>query len=126
MEKMTDSEKKEFEEYDKLLALQEAQSRFIEDFTELEDIVNFPPLNLRVHYYSFKDEMTAAYNRIPTYKKYDTNLVGKIKKKFKNQIDEALKAKEKYESPAAATDAYISNKNNGVTIHDFANKYMLG
>lgn len=122
----TEQEKAELEEYGKLLEKLEVEERLVDDFQSLESLINFAPLSLKIHHYAFIDELLAARKKIKSYDKYDENLFGKIEKKFKPQIDEAKKAKDKYESPAEAAKEYMAVKKNNVTIMDFSNIYLLG
>jgi hypothetical protein len=122
----TEEEKTELEEYGKLLEKLGVEERLAEDFESLESLINFPPLSLKIHHSAFVDELLAARSKIKSYDKYDENLFGKIEKKFKPQINEAKKAKEKYGSPAEAAKEYMTVKKNNVTIMDFSNIYLLG
>lgn len=121
----TEKEKAELEEYGKLLEKLIVEERLMYEFESLEDLMNFPPLSLKIHHHAFVEELLAAQKKIKSYDKYDENLFGKIEKKFKPQIDEARKAKNKHGSPAKAAKEYMAVKKNNVTIEDFTNIYLL-
>lgn len=112
-------EKKELEEYGKVLDIEDARARMYFEYSELIPLLRYAPIALAKNYSRFENDLLKAQRLFTEKTEYDPSIFGIIKDRWAREITAAKRLSENGTiDPSIVANKYMKI-NNEITPNDF-------